>query len=147
MRIESKAYGTVEISERQVITFPVGVFGFDHLHRYALLDAAEPGFYWLQSLEDPNTAFIMLNPYELRPDYVLDVPDDDLQSIGYDRDEDILVFAIVTVPEDETKISANLQGPIIINRRAQTGRQSISVDSRWRTRHYVLEELADCRSR
>jgi flagellar assembly factor FliW len=147
MRIESKAYGAVEITDRQVITFPVGVFGFEHLHRYALLDAVQAGFYWLQSLDDPETAFIMLNPYDLRSDYVLDVPDDDLQSIDYDRDDDILVFAIVTIPEDESKISANLQGPIIINRVAQLGRQSISLDQRWRTRHYVLEELAEPRSR
>ena len=147
MRIQSKAYGSIEVTDRQLITFPVGVFGFEHLHRYALLDGVQTGFYWLQSLEDPDTAFIMLNPYELRTDYVLDVPDDDLSSIGYDHEDDILVFAIVTIPEDETKISANLQGPIIINRRAQLGRQSISLDQRWRTKHYVLEELAKSGSR
>ncbi len=147
MKIQSKAYGAVEITDRQVITFPVGVFGFEQLHRFALLDSVQTGFYWLQSLDDPDIAFIMLNPYELRSDYVLDVPDDDLRSIGYDHDEDILVFAIVTIPEDESKISANLQGPIIINRRAQLGRQSISLDQRWRTKHYVLEELAESGSR
>jgi carbon storage regulator len=68
----------------------------------------------------------MLNPYELRSDYVLDVPDDDLQSIDYDRDDDILVFAIVTIPEDESRISANLQGPIIVNR-ARSARKTIDL--------------------
>ena len=147
MRIESKAYGPIEISERQVITFPVGIFGFARLHEYALLDAAQQGFYWLQSLEDPEIAFILLNPYDLRPDYVLDVPDEDLESIDYENDEDILVFAIVTVPEDESKISANLQGPVIINRVEQLGRQAISLDSRWHTKHLILEELASTGSR
>lgn len=147
MRIESKAYGPIEISERQVITFPVGIFGFDRLHEYALLDAAQQGFYWLQSLEDPEIAFILLNPYDLRPDYVLDVPDEDLESIDYENDEDILVFAIVTIPEDESKISANLQGPVIINRVEQLGRQAISLDSRWHTKHLILEELASTGSR
>ncbi len=147
MQIDSKPYGPLQISERQVITFPVGIFGFGHLQRYALLDAVQAGFYWLQSLEDPEIAFILLNPYDLRPDYVLDVPDEDLESIGYEDDEDILVFAIVTIPDDETKISANLQGPIVINRVAQLGRQSISLDSRWRTKHLILEELAETRGR
>jgi len=142
MRIESRAYGPVEIEERQVITFPAGIFGFEDLHEYALLDATQPGFYWLQSLDNPEIAFIMLNPYDLRPDYLLDVPDEDLRSIAYDDDEDILVFAIVTIPEDESRISANLQGPIVINREARLGRQSISLDSRWRTKHLILEELA-----
>jgi len=147
MRIESKAYGPIEISERQVITFPVGIFGFEQLREYALLDAAQQGFYWLQSLEDPEIAFILLNPYDLRPDYVLDVPDEDLESIGYDKDEDLLVFAIVTVPDDESKISANLQGPVIINRVEQLGRQAISLDARWHTKHLILEELARTGSR
>lgn len=147
MRIESKAYGPIDIDERQVITFPVGIFGFEPLHEYALLDAAQQGFYWLQSLDDPEIAFILLNPYDLRPDYVLDVADEDLRSINYASDEDILVFAIVTIPEDETKISANLQGPVIINRVDQLGRQSISLDARWRTKHLILEELAGTGSR
>ncbi len=147
MQIDSKPYGPLAIDERQVITFPVGIFGFEQLRTYALLDAVQTGFYWLQSLEDPELAFIMLNPYDLRPDYVLEVPDEDLESIGYEEDEDILVFAIVTIPDDETKISANLQGPIIINRVAQLGRQSISLDSRWRTKHLILDELAETGSR
>ncbi|MFW5688040.1 MAG: flagellar assembly protein FliW [Spirochaetota bacterium] len=147
MRIESKAYGPIEIDERQVITFPVGIFGFESLHEYALLDAAQQGFYWLQSLEQPEIAFIMLNPYDLRSDYVLEVADEDLQAIDYENDEDILVFAIVTIPEDESKISANLQGPVIINRVTQLGRQSISLDPRWKTKHLILEELASTGSR
>ncbi|MFP4113350.1 MAG: flagellar assembly protein FliW [Spirochaetota bacterium] len=147
MRIESRPYGPIEVSERQVITFPVGIFGFEELRRYALLDAAQEGFYWLQSLDDPAIAFIMLNPYDLRPDYVLDVADEDLEAIEYESDEDVLAFAIVTIPEDETKISANLQGPIVINRVKQLGRQAISLDQTWKTKHLILEELAGARSR
>jgi flagellar assembly factor FliW len=147
MRIETKAYGSIEVDERQLITFPSGILGFELLHEYALLDATQTGFYWLQSLDDPDIAFIMLNPYDLRPDYVLDIPGEDLESLEYDDDEDILVFAIVTIPEDESKISANLQGPIVINRVARLGRQSISLDPRWRTKHLILEELAEAGGR
>jgi flagellar assembly factor FliW len=147
MRIESKAFGPIEISERQVITFPTGIFGFEQLHEYALLDSLQQGFYWLQSLDDPEIAFIMLNPYDLRPDYVLDVADEDLEAIEYEQEEDILVFAIVTIPDDESKISANLQGPIIINRVKQLGRQAISLDQKWKTKHLILEELASTGSR
>ncbi len=147
MRIESRGFGPVEISDRQLITFPVGLFGFEELHRYALLDAVQPGFYWLQSLDNAEIAFIMLNPYDLRPDYQLNVPEEDLTSLDYEEDEDLLVFAIVTIPEDESKISANLQGPVVINRVAQLGRQSVSLDQRWKTKHLILEELAQAGSR
>jgi flagellar assembly factor FliW len=142
MTIESKPYGEIEISERQVIRFPIGIFGFENLHEYALLDAGQPPFYWLQSLDDTALAFIIMNPYVLRPDYVLDIPGDDLEAIDYDTDEDVLVFAIVTIPEDETKMTANLQGPIVINRVKQLGRQAISLNQDWRTKHFIMDELA-----
>ncbi|MFP4376383.1 MAG: flagellar assembly protein FliW [Spirochaetales bacterium] len=142
MRVQTKALGEVEIEERQVIDFPVGIFGFSNLHHYALLDAVQSGFYWLQSLEDSQIAFLMLNPYDLRPDYLLDVAEEDLQSIGYEEEEDLLVFAIVTVPEDQSKISANLQGPVLINRIQRLGRQAIHQDPQWKTKHLILEELA-----
>lgn len=147
MTIESKPYGEIEISERQVINFPIGIFGFEHLHDYALLDAGQPPFYWLQSLDEAAIAFIIMNPYVLRPDYVLDIPDGDLESIDYESDEEVLVFAIVTIPEDQNKMSANLQGPIVINRVQQLGRQAISLNESWGTKHVIMEELADAGSR
>lgn len=141
MKIDSKPYGEIEISERQVITFPVGIFGFEDMHDYALLDTGQPPFYWLQSLEETALAFVIINPYVFRPDYVLDVPGEDLEAIGYDSDEDILVFAIVTIPEDQSRMSANLQGPVIINRVEQLGRQSISLNQSWKTKHFIMDEL------
>ncbi len=142
MTIESKPFGRIEVTERQIISFPVGIFGFEFLHEYALLDAAQPGFYWLQSTEEPEIAFILLNPYELRSDYVLDIGEDDLELIRYDEEEDLLVFAIITIPEDQTQISANLAGPVLINRVHQLGRQCIQQSGTWRTKHLLREELA-----
>jgi len=147
MTIQSKPYGEIEISERQVIRFPIGIFGFEYLRDYALLDTGQPPFYWLQSLDDTAIAFIIMNPYVLRPDYVLDIPDDDLEAIEYDSDEDVLVFAIVTIPEEQTQMSANLQGPIVINRVKQLGRQAISVNESWRTKHFIMDELAHAGSK
>ncbi len=147
MTIQSKPYGEIEISERQVISFPIGIFGFPSLHDYALLDAGQPPFYWLQSLDDTSIAFIIMNPYVLRPDYVLDIPGDDLEAIDYESDEDVLVFAIVTIPEDQTQMSANLQGPIVINRVRQLGRQAISLNDVWRTKHFIMEELTHAGSK
>jgi flagellar assembly factor FliW len=142
MTIESKPFGRIEISERQVIRFPVGIFGFEFLHEYALLDASQTGFYWLQSLEQSELAFILLNPYELRTDYLLDIAEEDLESIQYEAQDDLLVFAIVTIPEDPAQVSANLAGPVLINRVHQLGRQCIQQSGAWRTKHLLQEELA-----
>ena len=52
-----------------------------------------------------------------------------------------LLFAIVTIPEDSRRMTANLQGPVIINRRTRVGRQFISPSPRWGIRHFILEEM------
>jgi len=142
MKIQTKAYGLIEIDEKQRIAFPSGLYGFEQYHDYALIDAHQPPFYWLQSLDDPQTAFVLINPYVFRPDYVLEVPDGDLEEIGSPPEEDLLVFAIVTIPEDNTEITANLQGPIIINRKSRYGKQAITLNQAWQTKHVIVSELA-----
>jgi flagellar assembly factor FliW len=137
--IETKAYGSVPVEKRQLITFPGGLYGFESYHEFALLDSHTPPFYWLQSLDDRDVAFIMINPYVAVSDYVLDIAEDDLKTIGSPPPEALLVFAIVTIPEDHRDISCNLQGPVIVHREKRLGRQSISLDQRWKIKHYLLQ--------
>jgi len=142
MRVNTKAYGPVDVDERQQIHFPAGILGFENLKDYLLLDAAQPPFYWLQSLDVVEIAFVLINPRVFRPDYTLEVDPAELEGLGITAEEQILDFAIVTVPEDPMEMTANLQGPIIINRTTRIGRQTISTDSTRQVRHPILKELA-----
>ncbi len=135
--IDSKPYGRISIQEQQILHFARGLFGFEDHHDYALLDSTTPPFYWLQSLEDPELAFILINPYIVVQEYVLDVSEDDLRAVDSEDGADLLVFAIVTIPADRSQISCNLQGPVLINRRARLARQAISLDQRWEIKHYL----------
>ncbi len=136
--IESKAHGEVVVQQQQLITFPVGLFGFEDIHEYALLDSTRPPLLWLQSLESRDTAFIVVNPYIVVPEYVLDIDPEDLQEIGSPAPEDLIVFCIVTISDGDHRVTCNLQGPLILNRTARLGRQAISLDSRWGIRHSLL---------
>jgi flagellar assembly factor FliW len=142
MTIDTKAYGKLPIDERQLIEFPSGLYGFESKTKYALLDAHQKPFYWLQSLEDVQVAFVLINPYVFRPDFVLEIPDEDFEEIGSPETDDVLVFAVVTIPADGSEITANLQGPLVINRADRLGRQAISLDPRWHTKHSIVEEMA-----
>lgn len=142
MEIDTKPYGTIPIDERQLILFPGGLYGFEGFTEYALLDAHKKPFYWLQSLQRKEIAFVLMNPYLFRPDYLLEVPDEDLERIGNPDSESILVFSILTIPLEGGEVTANLQGPLVINRKARTGIQSISLNPRWHTRHAILQEMA-----
>ena len=141
MELRTKPYGTIDVDERQYIDFPYGIFGFENLKRYVLLDAEQQPFYWLQSADVEDIAFVLINPFLFRPDYNIDVPDEDLEEIGIVKPTQALVFSIVTIPENQSKMTANLQGPIIVNKDNRQGRQSISMNPSWQVKHLILEEL------
>lgn len=142
MKVRTKAYGTIEVEERQRIVFPQGLFGFEDLRDYVLLDAERQPFYWLQSIEKEQVAFVLVNPFLIRPDYELSVGNEELVDIGIDSPERALVFTIVTIPADGGPMTVNLQGPLTINRDTREGKQAILNDSRWKTKHDVMAELA-----
>ena len=147
MRIDTKPFGEIEVDSRQRISFPHGLFGFEHCNEFALLDSAQPPFYWLQSVEEADIAFVLIDPKFFRPDYSIDLPASELEEVELDGTDEALIFSIVTIPEDQARMTANLQGPIIINGRHRIGRQAISTNPNWRVRHFILEELAAVRNR
>ncbi len=142
MKVLTKAYGTVDVNERQKITFPSGLFGFESLKDYVLLDAEQKPFYWLQSLDEEKTAFILIDPFIFRPDYEMDIDNEELRPIGITDPEKAVIFTIVTVPIDNSPMTANLQGPLVINRDSRLGVQAVLTDSRWKTKHDIIAELA-----
>lgn len=142
MKVVTKAYGPIDVSEKQKILFPSGLFGFESIKDYVMLDAEQQPFFWLQSTESAAVAFIMISPFLWRPDYELDLGDDELSDIGLSSPEAALVFSIVTIPPDGGPMTANLQGPVVINRDTRLGKQVILNDPRWKTKHDVMVELS-----
>jgi flagellar assembly factor FliW len=147
MKVRTKAYGEIEIEDRQRISLPHGLFGFEDLRDFVLLDATQPPFYWLQSIQRVEVAFVLIDPKFFRPDYTPDVDPAELEEIGIAGADDMLVFSIVTIPPADQRMTANLQGPLMINRRTHVARQSISTNPRWGVRHGILDEMAQARGK
>ena len=142
MKVTTKAYGLIDVDESQKITFPQGLLGFESLKEYVLLDAEREPFYWLQSIENEQVAFILINPFVFRQDYEVDIDNDILSTIGINEPKSALLFYIVTIPQDGTPMTANLQGPIVINYETKSGLQAVLLDPRWKTRHDIMAEIA-----
>jgi flagellar assembly factor FliW len=147
VKVTTKAYGVIDVNERQKITILSGLFGFESFRDYVLLDADRQPFYWLQSMDVEQVAFILVNPFLFRPDYELDISDEDLAEIGISDPRKALIFSIVTIPAGGGPMTANLQGPLVINRETRKGKQAVLTDPRWKTRHNIMDELAEARSR
>ena len=142
MKIATKAYGSIDVNDRQRISFPSGLLGFESFKEYVLLDAERQPFYWLQSLDVEQVAFVLINPFLFRPDYGMNIDDEELLPIGITDSAKALIFSIVTIPPDGGPMTANLQGPLVINRDNRLGLQAVLTDSRWKTKHDILAEFA-----
>ena len=142
MKVMTKAYGLIDVDERQKITFPMGLLGFESLKDYALIDAERQPFYWLQSMDSKQVAFVLVNPFVFRPDYEVNIENDELKVINISSPKNALIFTIVTIPPDGSPMTANLQGPLVINQDSRRGLQAVLMDQRWRTKHDIIAELS-----
>jgi flagellar assembly factor FliW len=141
MKVNTKGFGLIDVDERQKVVFPDGLFGFEEYNEYVLLDAEQEPFFWLQSVKDQNVAFILINPFLFRSDYEVNIANEELASIGIISPENTLIFVIVTIPQGGSPMTANLQGPLVINRQEMKGMQAVLSDVRWKTRHDIIAEL------
>ncbi len=141
--INSRPFGEIEIDERQIIDFPEGLLGFDYVKRFALLDAGDDKspFKWLQAVSEPSLAFVVIRPEDFLKDFSLKVSQNDFEAVGAEDRKELLVFAIVTIPPDPSEMTANLQGPVIINAAKRLGRQAISLNEDYHVRHRILDEM------
>lgn len=141
MELLTKARGKIEISEDRLITIPEGLFGFEDYTKFALVDSDYEPFIWLQSCEDPNLAFLIVDPFLICPQYESDIDDEALAKIGIKKPEDIIIMTIVTVPHDGSAITANFQGPLVINKQNHECMQAILSDNKWSTKVNIIDAL------
>ena len=137
MQIETARFGPMEIDTEKILHFPSGLLGFPETQDYVIFDHTEEGpFKWLQAVDDPALAFLIVDPLVFVPDYNLEVQETELRELGLHDAAQALVFVIVTVcPGTPLHITANLQGPVVVNLANCWAKQLVIVHSAYHTQH------------
>lgn len=139
-RFKSDRLGTVEYKDDQVIEFEEGILGFPYLHSYVMIDHEKGPFIWLQSLEDPGLAFVLVDPWPYFPDYSPDIADEDVEKLGLVEPYNFSVFCVVNVPPAPEEITVNLLGPVVVNLNTRRARQVVVMNTEYTTREKLLKE-------
>lgn len=147
MKLNTKNFGELEIDEEKIITFPEGLPGFEGEKQFIIInnEDEENPFQWLQSVSNPELAFVIINPFLVFSDYDINIPRIVQDKLNIEDEKDIAVYSIVVVPKDLKKMTANLLGPIIINVNERLGKQVILDDSRYTTKHYIFQQDVEVR--
>jgi flagellar assembly factor FliW len=139
--IQTKYFGKMVINKNKIINFPDGLPAFRNQNKFVIIDLPDNhSFYCLQSVQEAETAFLMIRPWDFFPDYDFVIPDQDLEELGITSHKQVLIYNIVTIPEDFRKMTANLMAPIVINSENLKGRQVILQKGNYQIRHPFYRE-------
>ena len=143
MILKTKKFGEIDIDENSILYFEEGILGFEDVHRFGVINNEDPEspFKWIQSIENPDLAFALVDPFAIKKDYEFELKDENANLLGIINPSQVLVYAIVVVPEDVKKISMNLKAPIIINTTNKKAAQIITDSDKYTVRHFILDEL------
>ncbi|HFE64570.1 hypothetical protein B1H10_00930 [candidate division KSB1 bacterium 4484_188] len=125
MKVVTRQFGELEVSEEQVIHFPKGIIGFEDCRNFIIVNDEdfEP-FRWLISLDKKEIGFPVLDPFLVTEKFIKEFPRKVVQEL---RNERALmdVFCIVTLKGERGSVTMNLKGPILIDYNKREGRQII----------------------
>jgi flagellar assembly factor FliW len=112
--VDSTRFGTLEVSDEALIEFPCGLIGLPST-RYALLARSEDAaFLWLQSLDDPDLAIPVTNPFRFFDTYEVELSDDEAARIGISEADQTSVYVTVRAAGTLEEFSANLRAPLLV---------------------------------
>lgn len=135
--IDTSRFGQLEVNPDRLIVFAEGILGFPLQHEYALIQTGEgSGFYWLQSVDTRDLAFVVCDPRMFAEDYQVPVKVEELESIGMSDPQSGQVFVIVNKVGD--MLTGNFQGPLVVNVTNRQGRQLVLSDKRYATRQPLM---------
>jgi flagellar assembly factor FliW len=138
MIVNTSRFGQVEVSDQRVLTFPKGLLGFPRFKQYVLLESGDDSyFYWLQSVDAPDLAFVVTDPSHFVPTYRVPIKSDQMHELNIESVDQAQVFVIVN--KRDNMLTGNLQGPLVISVANKFGEQLVLSDRRYTTRVPLIE--------
>jgi flagellar assembly factor FliW len=138
MLLDTTRFGQIEVDQTRIINFPKGLLGFPSYTGYVLI---EPGpdsyFWWLQSTQTPDLAFVVTDPSLFVPSYRVPLKPEQMQELAITKLEEAQVFVIVN--KRGNQLTGNLQGPLVVHVERKVGEQLVLSDRRFTTRVPLVE--------
>ncbi|MCH2135471.1 MAG: flagellar assembly protein FliW [Phycisphaerales bacterium] len=141
MDVATTRFGMVQVENDRVLEFSGGLLGFSSFTRFVLLQPDPEGrFLWLQSVDSPDLAFVVTDPSHWCDDFEAVIRREHLAQLSLDSVDEARILVIVNKYDDA--LTANLQGPLIVNIKNRRGMQVVLADRRWTTRRQIAKLVA-----
>lgn len=149
MQIETAKFGTVTVEEEKILHMPYGLAGFPGEDRFVILDKEDTRpFCWLQCVDQPEIALMLMDPCLFKPDYTVDLLPVQ-EEMGWEAEgrEELLLYVVVRMyteeaehPEKEAalRLVANLVSPLLVNAKKKQAVQVVMYDTHYSFEHPVV---------
>lgn len=128
-------------SKKDIITFPSGIPGFEKNNEFVIVSIPEYApFEWLVCIDGTRLRFAIINPLLFAADYNPKLVKEQLSDLQVEKPEDIVLYSIVTIRDNPLESTANLTGPVLINKTRKIGKQIIVDDARYSTQEPILRK-------
>src|ERR1051326_2091378 len=133
MHIQTTRFGVLKIDEQSLLIFSRGLIGFPAQQRFALVPSSDnPAFSWLQAADDPDLAFLVVDPSIFFKEYTVPIREEAEQELQLTDPADGQVLVICGKVGDW--LTGNLLGPIVINTTTRCAQQIVLTEKKWTTR-------------
>lgn len=129
LEVQTSRFGKLEVPEDATFLFPKGLVGFEHLKRYILVDSQKGNtVQWLQSLEDPDVAFLVSAPETFVPGFQLRLPPQPEVGEGRegDRNRRLRTLTLLHVDRAQGVLHVHVQSPLLLDPTTHRGVQVIT---------------------
>lgn len=144
LKIETTRFGTIEVDEKSTFKLPDGILGIPDATNYLLLEHDSEGtpFKWLQSMEKPDLAFIVMDPNLVVENYRVQFDQEMTEKLGVtEPTEAFAMMSIVNIPKDNPiGMTVNLRAPILVHVEKRVGWQVVLPNEEYPIRHALFPQ-------
>ena len=135
MKIETSRFGSQDVEQDTVLHFPNGLLNNKQSKDFKLFhkedSRSDPVVFWLQSVEDPDSAYSIFDPSLANFYYDVSLPDEDYDLLNSQSSDEIIMMVIIkdsnansrVKKEGLTLVNANITEPLFINLQSLRGLQ------------------------
>lgn len=146
MMIKTSRFGEVEVDENSCFNMVNPLLGYEDEKKFVLIEHKDQSsFRWLQSITNPELAFVVTVAGFFGIDYSFELPESTQDDLGIESADDILALNIVVIPHANPRASTiNLLAPLIFNVNNKKGAQVILTGSNFKVDYPLFEKEAVC---
>ena len=144
-KVNTDRFGEIEIDEKRIVYFKEGIPAFEDEHEFVILPYDEESpYYFMQSLNRSDLAFLLTIPEIFFPDYSVELDDATVEELQIKDTEKVIVYTIITIPNGSVRLmTTNLLAPIIFNIENMSAKQIVMDKSNYTTKHRLFPDKQD----